>query len=247
MGILQDKVAIVTGGTRGIGKAIVEHFAAEGAKVLFTYAGSVDRAKVIEETANQKGHTVKSMQANAAELAAAQNVVDAAIETFGQLDAVVNNAGITRDNLLMRMNEQQWDEVIETNLKSVFNYTKAATKPMMRQRSGAFVNIGSVVGVGGNAGQANYAASKAGIIGFSKSVAQELGSRNIRTNVVAPGFIETEMTQEIPEAELKKWLENIPMKRAGKAEEVAQLCAFLASDGAQYITGQVIGINGGMN
>ncbi len=243
---LKGLTALVTGGTRGIGKAIVEVIAARGANVYFTYAGSVDRAKAIEDFHKDAEVTVKSFQADAADFERAQEVINTIVEEQGGLHVVVNNAGITKDNLLLRMSEEQFDQVIETNLKSVYNYTKAASRTMMRQRDGVFINISSVVGVTGNAGQANYAASKAGVIGFSKSIAQELGSRNIRTNVVAPGFIATEMTDQLDEKQLKAFLENIPLGRPGEAEEVAKLCAFLASPDAAYITGQVLHINGGM-
>ncbi len=243
MSLLAGKTALVTGGTRGIGRAIVDHFVAEGALVFFTYAGSADKAAEIEVL---HGGQARSFQADAASFDRAHEVVEAIVEAAGALHIVVNNAGITRDNLLLRMTEAQWDEVLAANLKSVFNYTKAATKVMMRQRAGAFVNISSVVGLGGNAGQANYAASKAGIIGFTKSVARELGSRNIRANVVAPGFIATEMTAALPEAELQKWLQDVPLGRAGTGADVAQACAFLASDRASYITGQVLLVDGGM-
>jgi 3-oxoacyl-[acyl-carrier protein] reductase len=247
MKMLEGKVALVTGGTRGIGKAIVLAFADEGAHVAFTYAGSTDKAAEIENSIKEKGGWCMAIQADATDFNKAQQVIDLVIEQRGELHIVVNNAGITRDNLLLRMTEAHWDEVIDANLKSVFNYTKAASKQMIKQRAGCFINLSSVVGVGGNAGQANYAASKAGIIGFTKSIAKELASRNIRANVVAPGFIATEMTEKMPEAELKKWIESIPMGRAGTAAEVAQLCVFLASDRAAYITGEVIQIDGGMN
>lgn len=243
---LKGLTALVTGGTRGIGKAIVEVFVERGANVYFTYAGSVDRAKEIEDFHKDAAVTVKSFQADAADFERAQEVVNSIVAEQGGLHIVVNNAGITKDNLLLRMSEEQFDQVIETNLKSVYNYTKAASRTMMKQRDGVFINISSVVGVTGNAGQANYAASKAGVIGFSKSIAQELGSRNIRANVVAPGFIATEMTEQLDEKQLKAFLENIPLNRPGEADEVARLCAFLASPDAAYITGQVLHINGGM-
>jgi 3-oxoacyl-[acyl-carrier protein] reductase len=244
--ILRDKVALITGGARGIGAAIVRHFAAEGAVVVFTYGGSQAPAEALAAELNAQGHRVETLQADARDGQRAQAVVDHILSSHGRIDVVVNNAGITRDNLLLRMSEQQWDEVLDTNLRAVFHYTKAATKAMMKQRQGVFVNIGSVVGIGGNAGQANYAASKAGLIGFTQSVAKELGSRNIRANVVAPGFIATEMTDQLPVAELQTWLKGIPLGRPGQAAEVAQLCAFLASDQAAYITGQTIRIDGGM-
>lgn len=243
MNLLEGKVALITGGTRGIGRAVVDRFVAYGAQVYFTYAGSVDKAAEIEA---QHAGRARGFQADAALTVRAQEVVDAVVEAAGGLHVVVNNAGITRDNLLLRMTEAQWDEVQNANLKSVFNYTKAAAKVMMRQRAGSFVNISSVVGVGGNAGQANYAASKAGIIGFTKSVAKELASRNIRANVIAPGFIQTEMTAALPEEDLKKWLQDVPLGRAGSCDDVAEACAFLASDKAAYITGQTLLVDGGM-
>jgi 3-oxoacyl-[acyl-carrier protein] reductase len=247
MKLLSNKTALVTGGTRGIGRAIVLHFAQHGADVAFTYAGSTNKALEVEAEVRALGVKCLSFQANAAETAKAVEVVESIVKEWGRLDIVVNNAGITRDNILLRMTEQQWDEVMDTNLKSLFNYTKAASKPMMSQRKGVFVNISSVVGIDGNPGQSNYAASKAGCIGFTKSIAQEMASRNIRANVVAPGFIATEMTDQIPEKELNAWLAQIPLKRAGTPQEVADLCVFLASDMSGYITGQVIPINGGMS
>jgi 3-oxoacyl-[acyl-carrier protein] reductase len=244
--LLQGKVALITGGSRGIGKTLVTEFADQGATVVFTYAGSVDKANALAAELTAKGHTVRAVQADAADFAKAQQVVDDIVKEFSKIDIVVNNAGITRDNLLLRMNEQQFDEVIAANLKSVFNYTKAASKHFLKQRSGAFINMGSIVGVSGNAGQSNYAASKGGMNAFTMSVAKELGSRGIRANVVAPGFIATEMTAAIPEAEMQKWLTGIPLGRAGTPDDVAKLCVFLGSDWATYITGQVIQINGGM-
>jgi 3-oxoacyl-[acyl-carrier protein] reductase len=245
--LLKGKVVLITGGTRGIGEAIVQECAAQGAHVAFTYAGSTAKAQELEAALQAKGVQTLSVQADAADFARAQEVVDAVVARWGTLDVLINNAGITRDNLLLRMSEEQWDEVLEKNLKSVFNYTKAVAKPMMKARTGSIINMSSVVGVNGNAGQANYAASKAGILGFTKSIAKELASRNIRCNAVAPGFIATEMTAQIPEAELSKWLENIPMKRAGTPQEVAKLCTFLGSDWSAYITGQTILIDGGMS
>ncbi|MCS7086677.1 MAG: 3-oxoacyl-[acyl-carrier-protein] reductase [Bacteroidia bacterium] len=240
---MEGKCALVTGGSRGIGRAIVEKFIAEGAKVAFTYVGSAEAAQAVVEGTGQKAIAI---QADATDHARAQIVVEETANKFGRLDVLVNNAGITRDNLILRMSEAQWDEVMAANLKGAFNYAKAAAKIMLKQRSGSMIHIGSIVGIRGNAGQANYAASKAGLIAFSHSLARELASRNIRSNVVAPGFIATEMTAALPEAELKKWLENIPLGRPGKTEEVAELCAFLASDKSAYITAQVIAIDGGM-
>ena len=246
MNLLQDKVILVTGGTRGIGKAIVLEMAHQGANVYFTYAGSTELAAQLENEIQNIGVKGKSYQADAGDFTKAQEVVNAVVAEAGRLDVLINNAGITRDNLLLRMNEQQWDEVINANLKSAFNYTKAVAKQMLGQRNGVILNMSSVVGVGGNAGQANYAASKAGMIGLTKSVAKEFASRNIRCNAIAPGFIATEMTDKIPPAELEKWIKNIPLGRAGTADEIAKLCVFLSSDWAGYITGQVIQVDGGM-
>lgn len=247
MKLLEGKNALITGGTRGIGKAIVLKFAAEGANVGFTYRSSDEAAKALEEEVAALGVKGKGYKSDAGDYMASEALVNDFVKEFGSLDALVNNAGITKDGLLMRMSEEQFDQVIAVNLKSVFNLTKAACRTFMKQRSGSVINMSSVVGVRGNAGQANYAASKAGIIGFTKSVALELGSRNIRANVIAPGFIETEMTASLDEKALAEWTQAIPMKRGGRAEEVADLTVFLASDRSTYITGQVIEINGGMN
>lgn len=246
MKLLEGKAAIITGGTRGIGRGIVLEFAKQGAKVAFTYRSSSEAAVALENEVRALGAEVISFQADAGNMAAAQEVVDMTIAAFGSLDIVVNNAGITQDNLLMRMSEEQFDNVIKTNLYSVFYMTKAAIRQMLKQRSGSFINISSVVGATGNAGQANYAASKAGMVAFTKSTAKELASRSIRANVVAPGFIATEMTDKIPAAELEKWLENIPLKRAGTPEDIANACVFLASDMSSYITGQELHVGGGM-
>jgi 3-oxoacyl-[acyl-carrier protein] reductase len=245
MKLLEGKVCLVTGATRGIGRAIAEEFARQGASVAFTYRASAEKARELEELLQSLGAQTASYQADAADLAATQALVDDLVARFGKLDVIVNNAGITQDNLLLRMSEEQWLQVIQTNLNSVFYTTKAALRHMMR-KGGSIINISSVVGLQGNAGQANYAASKAGMIGFTKSLAREMGSRGIRANVVAPGFIATEMTDKLPEKELQAWLENIPLKRAGLPQDVAQLCVFLASDMSSYITGQVYNVDGGM-
>lgn len=246
MKLLQDKVAIITGASRGIGKGIAQKFAEQGCHIAFTYLSSVEKAKAFENELAAYGVKVKGYQSDAANFNSAEELVNQVVAEFGGLDIVVNNAGITRDTLLMRMSEQQWDEVINANLKSVFNLTKAAQKPMLKARKGAFVNLSSVVGVKGNAGQSNYAASKAGIIGFTKSIALELGSRNIRSNAIAPGFIETEMTGALDEKVIQQWRDSIPLKRGGNSEDVANLALFLASDMSAYITGQCINVCGGM-
>ncbi len=244
---LENKTAIITGASRGIGKGIAEKFAQEGCNIAFSFASSVEKAKALEEELSSKyGVKVKGFQSNAASFESSQKFVDEVIAEFGGFQILVNNAGITRDNLLMRMSEEQWDEIMEVNLKSVFNLTKASVRNFLKQKGGSIINMSSVVGVMGNAGQSNYAASKAGIIGFSKSIAKELGSRNLRCNVITPGFIETEMTAELGEEALKSWTENIPLKRGGTPEDVANACVFLGSDNAAYISGQVISVCGGM-
>ncbi len=245
MGLLSGKVVLITGATRGIGKGIAEVFAKEGADVAFTYAGSVDKAQALEKELGATAK-VKSYQSDASDFEAAQQLVAQVIEDFGKVDILINNAGITRDNLMLRMSKDDWDTIIKVNLDSVFNLTKAVIKPMMKARSGSIINMTSVVGVKGNAGQANYAASKAGVIGFTKSIALELGSRNIRCNAVAPGFIETEMTAALDEKTVQGWREAIPLKRGGQPQDVANACLFLASDMAAYITGQVLNVDGGM-
>jgi 3-oxoacyl-[acyl-carrier protein] reductase len=247
MSLLEGKVAIVTGGSRGIGKAIVDAFAAQGATVAFTYLSSRERAEGIAADWKAKGRNVIACYSDASSYVHAESLVPSIKEQFGKIDILVNNAGITNDTLLLRMDEDQWDSVIETNLKSVFNMTKQCIKVMLRQKSGSLIHMSSVVGLFGNAGQANYAASKAGIIGFSKSVAKEIGSRNIRSNVIAPGFIESDMTSSLDENTRNTFLANVPLSRFGRAEEVAQLATFLASDQSQYITGQTISICGGLN
>ncbi len=246
MGLLEGKTAIITGASRGIGKAIAQCFVKEGAKVVFTYLSSDEKARALEEELSADGGEVIGLKSNAANYEDAIKLADDVIEKFGSIDIVVNNAGITRDNLLMRMGEADWDEVMQVNLKSIFNLTKAVQRTMLKQRSGSIINMSSVVGVKGNAGQSNYAASKAGIIGFSKSIALELGSRNIRCNAIAPGFIETEMTGKLDEKMVQEWRKAIPLKRGGTPEDVAQLALFLASDNSAYITGQVINVDGGM-
>lgn len=246
MKLLEGKVALVTGASKGIGRKIAEKFAEHGAQVAFTYLSSVEKGQALESELQQSGTKVKGYRSDASKFDEAENLINAIITDFGTIDIVVNNAGITKDGLLMRMTEEQWDQVLEVNLKSIFNVTKAASKIMMKNRKGVFINMSSVVGVQGNAGQSNYAASKAGIIGFSKSVAKELGSRNIRTNVVAPGFIKTEMTEVLDPKVVEGWEQNIPMKRAGETEDIANVCVFLASDMSAYITGQVIAVDGGM-
>ncbi|MCX6180311.1 MAG: 3-oxoacyl-[acyl-carrier-protein] reductase [Bacteroidetes bacterium] len=247
MSLLQGKVAIVTGASRGIGRAIAKKFAENGAVVAFTYLSSEQKARELEDELNALGGIAKGYKSDAANYAAAEQLVNDVVAQFGTVDIVINNAGITRDNLLMRMSEQQFDEVINANLKSIFNLTKAVTKPMLKAKKGSIVNIGSVVGVNGNAGQANYAASKAGAFGFTKSVAKELGSRNIRCNAIAPGFIKTEMTEVLDPKVVEGWVSGIPLKRAGEGDDVAELCVFLASDKSTYITGQVINVCGGMS
>lgn len=246
MKLLEGKTAIVTGGSRGIGKGIVKVFAAQGANVAFTYSSSAQAAKEIEEELSGLGVKVKGYQSNAADFEQAQELANDVVTEFGSIDILVNNAGITKDNLLMRISEEDFDRVIEVNLKSVFNMTKAVQRTMLKQRKGSIINMSSVVGVKGNAGQTNYAASKAGIIGFSKSVALELGSRNIRSNVIAPGFIETEMTAKLDEEVVKGWRAAIPLKRGGSPDDIANACVFLASDMSAYITGQTINVDGGM-
>ncbi|MCJ8290087.1 MAG: 3-oxoacyl-[acyl-carrier-protein] reductase [Crocinitomicaceae bacterium] len=246
MNLLENKVVIITGASRGIGKSIAEACVAQGAKVAFTYLSSEEKANALEAELSAKGGVAKGFKSDASKFDDAQALVDAVIEEFGTVDVLVNNAGITRDTLLMRMSEQQWDDVIDTNLKSAFNLTKAVLRPMLKARKGSIINMSSVVGVSGNAGQANYAASKAGLIGFSKSVAQELGSRNIRCNAIAPGFIETEMTETLDQKVVEEWRASIPLKRGGTPKDVADLTVFLASDMSAYITGQTINVCGGM-
>ncbi|UWX62681.1 3-oxoacyl-[acyl-carrier-protein] reductase [Chryseobacterium oranimense] len=245
MKLLEGKVALITGATRGIGKKIAEMYAEQGAKVAFTYAGSVEKAKELEAALSSVTQ-IKGYQSDASDYDAAQKLIDDVMEEFGKIDILINNAGITRDNLLLRMTKEDWDKVMRINLDSVFNLTKAVIKPMMKAKSGSIINMTSVVGISGNAGQSNYAASKAGVIGFTKSIALELGSRNIRCNAVAPGFTETEMTADLDEKTLQAWRDRIPMKRAGQTSDVANACVFLGSDMASYITGQTLNVDGGM-
>jgi 3-oxoacyl-[acyl-carrier protein] reductase len=247
MKLLQDKVALITGGSRGIGAGIVRRFAEQGANVAFTYRSSADSALAIEKELQEMGVQAKAFQSDASSFGQAEQLVKDVIDTFGKVDILINNAGITQDTLMLRMSEEQWDKVIEVNLKSVFNLTKQVLRPMMKNRGGSIINMSSIVGITGNAGQANYAASKAGIIGFSKSIAKEVGSRNIRCNVIAPGFIETDMTDALSDEVKNAYLSNIPMKRLGKAEEVADVCVFLASELSNYISGQTISVCGALN
>lgn len=246
MKLLEGKTAIVTGASRGIGKAIALKFASEGCNVAFTDLFNDDNMKATEQELQALGVKAKGYASNAADFADTDRVVSEIAAEFGAIDVLVNNAGITKDTLLMRMTEEQWDAVITVNLKSVFNFTKAVQKSMLKQKNGSIVNLSSVVGVSGNAGQSNYSASKAGIIGFTKSIARELGSRGIRSNAIAPGFIITEMTAKIPEEARKAWEESIPMKRGGTPEEVAKVALFLASDLSSYVSGQVISVCGAM-
>ena len=244
--MLHGKTALITGASRGIGRAIALLFAEHRCDIAFTYHSSDEAAQSLVTLLQEKGVRALAIKSDAADFEAAHQVVQYALEHFGHIDILICNAGITRDTLLMRMTEQQWDDVLHSNLKSVFNYCHAITPHMMRQRSGSIIAMSSVVGMNGNAGQANYAASKAGIIGFIKSLSKELGSRNIRANAIAPGFILTDMTLALPEAAREEMTKIIPMRRAGEAEEVAKVALFLASDLASYISGQVISVNGGM-
>jgi 3-oxoacyl-[acyl-carrier protein] reductase len=246
MKLLEGKVAIITGASRGIGRGIALVFAKHGASVAFTYSASAEAAQILEEELKSFGIQAKGYQSNAADFNEAQKLVDDVIATFGTVDILINNAGITKDNLLMRISEEDFDKVIEVNLKSVFNMTKAVQRIMLKNKAGSIINMSSVVGVKGNAGQTNYAASKAGVIGFTKSVALELGSRNIRCNAIAPGFIETEMTGKLNADVVQGWRESIPLKRGGSTEDVANACLFLASDLSAYVTGQTLNVDGGM-
>ncbi len=244
--LLQGKTALITGGTRGIGRGIVERFVKEGAKVAFTYRSSSAAADEII-AAMEAGENLKAFKSDASNFEAAEELVKAVMAEFGKVDILINNAGITKDTLMLRMGEDQWDDVIEVNLKSVFNLTKHILKPMLKNRGGSIINMSSVVGVFGNAGQANYAASKAGIIGFTKSIAKEVGSRNIRCNAIAPGFIATEMTDELDEKVKEAYTSSIPLKRFGTVDDVADACVYLGSDMSTYISGQVLSVCGAMN
>lgn len=248
MKLIENRVAIVTGGSRGIGEAIATKFAENGAHVAFTYVSSDEKAKALEEKLLSFGGKAKAYKSNAASYEESEKLVNEVIKDFGTIDILVNNAGISKDNLLLRMSQEQWDEVIQTNLKSVFNMTKQVIRPMMKARKGSIINMSSIIGMRGNAGQSSYAASKAGIIGFTKSVAAELGSRNIRCNAIAPGFVETDMTHYLKEGDAaKSFLEKIPLGRFGSAEEIANVTLFLASDLSSYITAQVVSVCGGLN
>lgn len=246
MKLLQDKNVIITGASRGIGMGIAKVFAKHGANVAFTYSSSEAPALALEKELSGLGVKAKAYKSNAASFEDSEKLVSSVLEDFGGIDVLINNAGITKDNLLMRMGEDDFDTVIEINLKSVFNMTKAVQRTLLKQRKGSIINMSSVVGVKGNAGQTNYAASKAGMIGFTKSVALELGSRNIRCNAIAPGFIETEMTDKLDEKTVQGWRDAIPLKRGGSPEDVANACLFLASDMSAYVTGQVLNVDGGM-
>lgn len=246
MKLLEGKTALITGASKGIGRAIAMTYAEQGANVAFTYLSSVEKGEALTAELEAKGVKAKGFRSDASDFAAAEQLIADVVAEFGSLDVLINNAGITKDNLLMRMSEEMWDQVINVNLKSVFNTVKAANRTMMKQRSGSIINLTSVVGIKGNAGQANYAASKAGIIGFTKSVALELGSRGIRSNAIAPGFIETEMTDVLDEKMVQSWRDAIPLKRGGTPEDVANLAVFLGSDMSAYISGQVLQVDGGM-
>ncbi len=247
MKLLENKTALITGGSRGIGEAIVLKFAEHGANIAFTYLSSDEKAQVLVKRVENLGVKVLAFKSDAADFTAAETLANEVQKAFGTIDICVNNAGISRDNLLLRVSPEQWDEVMNANLKSVFNLTKQMVRIMMKARSGSIINMSSVVGVKGNAGQSSYAASKAGIIGFTKSVAQELGSRNVRCNAIAPGFVETDMTHYLKDGGAEQWFDKIPLRRFGKPEEIADVALFLASDLSNYVTGQTISVCGGMN
>ncbi|MFY0601143.1 MAG: 3-oxoacyl-[acyl-carrier-protein] reductase [Cyclobacteriaceae bacterium] len=246
MKLLEGKVALITGASKGIGRSVAIKYAQEGANVAFTYLSSVEKGEALASELEAFGIKAKGYRSDASDFAAATTLIESVVADFGSLDILINNAGITRDNLLMRMSEEMWDEIMQVNLKSCFNTVKASARTFMKQRSGSIINMSSVVGVKGNAGQSNYAASKAGIIGFTKSIALELGSRGIRCNAVAPGFIETEMTDALDEKVVQSWRDAIPLKRGGQPEDVANACVFLGSEMSAYISGQTIQVDGGM-
>ncbi|MEZ7901096.1 MAG: 3-oxoacyl-[acyl-carrier-protein] reductase [Flavobacteriales bacterium] len=246
MKLLADKVVLITGASQGIGKGIAIRCAKHGANIAFTHLSSPDKAKEVENELIAIGVKAKGYQSDASEFESSHKLVEDVMEDFGQIDVLVNNAGITKDGLLMRMSEQDWDDVLRVNLKSIFNMTKAVQRTMLKQRKGSIINLSSVVGVNGNAGQSNYSASKAGMIGFTKSIAKELGSRNIRSNAIAPGFIATKMTAKLDQDVVGNWVKEIPLKRAGTTEDVADVCVFLASEMSAYVTGQTIHVCGGM-
>lgn len=246
MKLLEGKTVIITGATRGIGKGVALKLAEQGANIAFTYVSSKEKAEAIEQELLLLGVKAKAFKSDASIMSEAESLVKEVNETFGSIDVLVNNAGITKDNLLMRMSEEDFDRVLEVNLKSIFNMTKSVQRTMLKQRSGSIINMTSVVGVKGNAGQSNYAASKAGVIGFTKSIALELGSRNIRCNAIAPGFIETEMTDKLDEKVISEWRNSIPLKRGGTPEDVANVTLFLASELSAYVSGQVVNVCGGM-
>ncbi len=247
MGLLTGKIALITGGSRGIGKSLVEHYVREGAQVAFTYRSSSAAAEQIISDLSDSGSTVKAYQSDASDYEASEQLIKDVLADFGKIDILINNAGITKDTLMLRMNEEQWDQVINVNLKSVFNLTKHVLRSMLKNRAGSIINMSSVVGVFGNAGQANYAASKAGILGFTKSIAKEVGSRGIRCNAVAPGFIATDMTDELDDATKQAYIDSIPLKRLGEGDDISNACVYLGSDMSTYVTGQVLSVCGGMN
>lgn len=247
MSLLQGKVALITGGSRGIGAAIAKKYAEEGANVAFTYLSSEDKANAVAKELEEIGVQAKAYRSDAADYQQAEELIKTVLADFGKIDILINNAGVTRDTLMLRMSEEQWNTVIRTNLNSVFNLTKHCLRPMMKNRGGSIIHMSSIVGITGNAGQANYAASKAGIVGFSKSIAKEMGARNIRSNVIAPGFIETDMTHELDEKTKEAYLASIPLRRLGKAEEIANACLYLGSDLSSYVTGQTLSVCGGLS
>lgn len=246
MKLLEGKNALITGASKGIGRAIALRYAEQGANVAFTYLSSVEQGQALESELQEKGVKAKGYRSDASNFGQADKLINDVVADFGSVDILVNNAGITMDNLLLRMTEEMWDKIMQVNLKSCFNTVKAVAKPMMKQRGGSIINMTSVVGLKGNAGQSNYAASKAGIIGFTKSIALELGSRGIRSNAIAPGFIETEMTAKLDEKTVQSWRDAIPLRRGGNPDDVANACVFLGSDLSSYISGQVIQVDGGM-